>query len=305
MMEYYTLSNGTQMPVMGLGTDDVLYLRKMRSSKNRYIQKILNIYHYRIMKPYLDRQLSQTIAKAIKMGYRLIDTSAAYNNEVAIGRAIKLSGVPREDLFITTRVTNAQQFNGKIRDGFFKSLKKLGLDYVDLYQFHWPVSDLYLDTWREIEKLYEEGYIKAIGVANCHAHHIEEILKICKVAPMVNEVEVHPLFTQKSLKEYCDVHNIRMEAYTPLARNDERLKRNKVLLGLASKYQKTPQQIIIRWHIQNGIVPIPRSTNLNRLHSNIDVFDFHLTKEEISSIDAININSRLRYDPDNCDFTLL
>ena len=239
------------------------------------------------------------------MGYRLIDTSAAYHNENAIGRAIKKSGVPREKLFITTRVTNRQQFENNIRDGFFKSLKNLGLDYVDLYQFHWPVPEHYLDTWREIESLYNEGYIKAIGVANCHAHHIDEILKICKVAPMVNEVEVHPLFTQKTLKEYCASHNIRMEAYTPLARNDERLRRNKILLGLAKKYNKTIMQIIIRWHIENGIVPIPRSTNIDRLRTNIDVFDFKLTKDEIEAIDSININSRLRYDPDNCDFTIL
>lgn len=305
MMEYYTLSNGTQMPVMGLGTDDVMYLRKLKTSKNRYIRKILSIYHRRILKPILDYQLSNTIAEAIKMGYRLIDTSAAYHNESAIGRAIRISGVPREELFITTRVTNQQQFNSNIRDGFFKSLKNLGVKYVDLYQFHWPVTGHYLDTWREIEKLYEEGYIKAIGVANCHIHHIEEILKICKVAPMVNEVEVHPLFSQKPLKEYCESHNIRMEAYTPLARNDERLKRNKILLSLAEKYKKSPLQIILRWHIENGIVPIPRSTNSKRLQSNIDVFDFKLTKDEVQLIDSININSRLRYDPDNCDFTIL
>ena len=304
-MEFYQLSNGTQMPVMGLGTDDVFYLRKLHKSNNRFINKILSIYHRRILKPYLDRKLSNTIAEAIRMGYRLIDTSAAYHNENAIGRAIKKSGVPREKLFITTRVTNRQQFENNIRDGFFKSLKNLGLAYVDLYQFHWPVPEHYLDTWREIENLYNEGYIKAIGVANCHAHHIDEILKICKVAPMVNEVEVHPLFTQKTLKEYCASHNIRMEAYTPLARNDERLRRNKILLGLAKKYNKTIMQIIIRWHIENGIVPIPRSTNIDRLRTNIDVFDFKLTKDEIEAIDSININSRLRYDPDNCDFTIL
>lgn len=304
-MEYYTLSNGTQMPVMGLGTDDVMYLRKLKTSKNRCLRKILSIYHRRILKPILDYQLSNTIAEAIKMGYRLIDTSAAYHNESAIGRAIRISGVSREELFITTRVTNRQQFDSNIREGFFKSLKNLGVKYVDLYQFHWPVTGHYLDTWKEIEKLYEEGYIKAIGVANCHAHHIEEILTVCKVAPMVNEVEVHPLFSQKPLKEYCESHNIRMEAYTPLARNDERLRRNKILLSLAKKYNKSPLQIILRWHIENGIVPIPRSTNINRLHSNIDVFDFKLTKKEVELIDSININSRLRYDPDNCDFTIL
>ena len=304
-MEYYLLSNGVKMPVLGLGTDDVFYLRKIRTSKNRYLRKILDIYHRHVLKPILDYKLSNTIAEAIRMGYRLIDTSAAYNNEKAIGRAIRISGVPREQLFITTRVTNKQQFDDNIRDGLFKSLNKLGLDYVDLYQIHWPVPGHYLNTWSEMEKLYNEGYIKAIGIANCHAHHIDEILKVCKVPPMVNEVEVHPLFSQKPLKQYCDNHNIRMEAYTPLARNDERLRRNKVLLSLAKKYGKTPLQVILRWHIENGIVPIPRSTNKKRLHLNIDVFDFKLTEEEVKLIDEININSRLRYDPDNCDFTIL
>lgn len=293
------------MPVMGLGTDDVFYLRKLRRSKNRYINKIYWVYQYHLLKPILNYQLSNTIAEAIKMGYRLIDTSAAYANEKAIGTAIKKSKVPREQLFITTRVTNRQQFQDNIRDGFFESLKKLGLDYVDLYQFHWPVPDHYLNTWKEIEKLYEEGYIKAIGVANCHQHHIEEILKICKYPPMVNEIEVHPLFSQKPLIQFCKEHNIRVEAYTPLARNEERLRRNRVLHALADKYNKTTIQIILRWHIENGVIPIPRSTNIQRLKQNIDVFDFSLTPEEVESIDKININSRLRYDPDNCDFTLL
>lgn len=305
MMEYYTLSNGVKMPVMGLGTDDVFYLRKLRTSSNRYINRLLSAYQRRILKPRLERQLSETIADAIRMGYRLIDTSAAYHNEGAIGRAIRISGVPRKEMFITTRATNDQQFKGTVREGFFKSLKALGLEYVDLYQIHWPVPDHYLDTWKEMERLYEEGYVKVIGVANCHEHHIEEILKVCKVPPMINEVEVHPLFSQKKLKKYCESKNIRMEAYTPLARNDERLRRNRTLLALAEKYNKTPLQIILRWHIENGIVPIPRSTNENRLRQNIDVFDFSLTPNEVESIDKININSRLRYDPDNCDFTLL
>lgn len=293
------------MPVMGLGTDDVFYLKKLRTSSNRYLNRFLSAYQRRIIKPRLERQLSDTIAEAIRMGYRLIDTSAAYHNEGAIGRAIRISGIPRKEMFITTRATNEQQFKGTVRDGFFNSLKNLGLEYVDLYQIHWPVPDHYLDTWKEMERLYEEGYVKVIGVANCHEHHIEEILKNCTIPPMVNEVEVHPLFSQKSLKAYCDSKNIRMEAYTPLARNDERLRRNRTLLSLAEKYNKTPLQIILRWHIENGIIPIPRSTNENRLRQNINIFDFKLTPDEVESIDRININSRLRYDPDNCDFTLL
>lgn len=304
-MESYKLSNGYKMPVLGLGTDDVFYLRKLRRSRNKYINYLLWMYQSHILKPILDYKLSNVICEALKMGYRMIDTSAAYNNEKAIGRAIKKSRIPREDLFVTTRVTNQQQYDRSVRVGFFKSLKALGLDYVDLYQFHWPVPNYFLDTWKEIEQLYKEGYIKAIGIANCHQHHIEEILKVCEIPPMVNEIEVHPLFSQKPLIEYCKSHNIRVEAYTPLARNDERLRRNRVLLQLSEKYNKTPLQIILRWHIENGVIPIPRSTNINRLKQNLSVFDFHLTEEEVKMVDGININSRLRYDPDNCDYTIL
>ena len=304
-MEYWQLSNGNRMPKIGLGTDDVLFVRKLRTSDNRYIRKILSIYHHRLLKPFLNYQLSNSIAAAFRMGYRLIDTSAAYSNEAAIGRAIKVSGIDRKDIFVTTRVTNQQQFAHRVREAFFQSLEKLGLDYVDLYMFHWPVTGYFLDTWKEMERLYDEGLVKNLGFANCHQHHIEDILKICKVKPVVNQFEIHPLFTQKPLIEYCKSHGIQVEAYSPIAQNNDRLRRNRTLHSLADKYNKTTMQIILRWHIENGVIPIPRSTNLQRLKQNIDVFDFSLTPEEVVSIDNININSRLRYDPDNCDFTLL
>ncbi len=304
-MEYIQLSNGNRMPKIGLGTDDVLFVRKLKSSENRYIRKLLDVYHHRLLKPYLNHQLSNSIADAIKMGYRLIDTSAAYSNEEAIGRAIRISGVDRKQIFVTTRVTNGQQYARQVREAFFKSLETLRLDYIDLYMFHWPVTDLFLDTWKEMEKLYEEGYVRNLGFANCHQHHIEDILKICKVRPVVNQFEVHPLFTQKPLIDYCKSQGIQVEAYSPIAQNNDRLRRNRVLHALADKYHKTTMQIILRWHIENGVIPIPRSTNIQRLKQNIDVFDFSLTPDEVKSIDKININSRLRYDPDNCDFTLL
>lgn len=304
-MQYIDLSNGNKMPAIGLGTDDVLFVRKLRQSNNPIMRKVLNRYHNQILRPILNRQLSNSIASAIRMGYRLIDTSAAYRNEEQIGHAIKASGVRREELFITTRVTNTQQYNHSVRESFFNSLKKLGLDYVDLYMIHWPVPDHYLDTWREMEKLYNEGYIKNLGVANCHQHHLEEIFRICEIRPVVDQFEIHPLFSQKPLIEFCRSNGIQVEAYSPLAQNNDRLRRNRIINGLAQKYGKTLQQIILRWHIENGVIPIPRSTNKDRLALNLDVFDFSLTVDEVKSIDSININSRLRYDPDNCDFTLL
>ena len=267
-MEYITLLNGNKMPSIGLGTDDVLFVRRLWKSDNRFLQKILNIYHYRILKPYLDNQLSNSIAEAIKMGYRLIDTSSAYRNERAIGRAIRKSRVKREDLFVTTRVTNKQQYSKKVREAFFESLEKLGLEYVDLYMIHWPVTDYYLDTWREMEKLYEEGFVKNLGCANCHEHHLEEIFKICKIAPVVNQFEIHPLFSQKNLIGYCKSKGIQPEAYSPIAQNNDRLRGNRVLTEIANKYGKSIFQVMLRWHIENGVIPIPRSTNSKRMHDN-------------------------------------
>lgn len=306
-MEDYTflLSNGNRIPVMGLGTDDVFFINPPQTVSNPYLNRFLQAYNYRILKPRLDNQMAYKFAKAIKAGYRLIDTSAAYNNEQSIGKAIKLSGIAREKLFITTRCTNKMQYEGKVREGFLRSLEKFKLDYLDLYMFHWPVPGHYLDTWRVMEELYEEGLVKNLGVANCHKHHIEEILNICKIRPALNQVEVHPLFTQKPLIEYCKSEGIQVEAYSPLAQNDGRLRRNRILEEISKKYKKTKVQVIIRWHIDNGVIPVPRSMNVERMISNFDVFDFCLTPDEVERIDGININSRLRYDPDNCDFTLL
>ena len=305
MMEYFKLSNGNSIPVMGLGTDDVLFINKPKRFNNRFIDRVSVAYNNRVKKPYLDYCMSLKFTKAIQSGYRLIDTSAAYFNEESIGAAIKRSGIPRGDMFVTTRCTNKMQFENHVRDGFMASLKRFGLDYIDLYMFHWPVTGHFLDTWRIMEGLYDEGLVKNLGFANCHQHHIEAILDICRVKPVLNQIEIHPLFSQKPLINYCKTVGIQVEAYTPLAKNDDRLKNNRILNSLANKYNKSRTQIIIRWHIDNGVIPVPRSMNLERMIQNINVFDFKLLPEEIEAIDRININSRLRYDPDNCDFTML
>lgn len=302
---YCLLSNGNKMPKIGLGTDDVFFVNPPRTSSNKLLRKILSIYNYRVKKPLLDKEMSNKFIEAFNSGYRLIDTSAAYNNEYSIGRAVRECNVKREDIFLTTRCTNKAQYEGTVCEEFMQSLKKMGVEYIDLYMFHWPVTNYYLDTWRVMEQLYEEGYVRNLGFANCHKHHIEEILKICKVRPVLNQIEIHPLFTQKPLIEYCKSEGIQVEAYSPLAKNDDRLRRNRVIGKLADKYNKSRTQIIIRWHIENGVIPVPRSMNTNRMIHNLEVFDFCLTPDEIAAIDAININSRLRYDPDNCDFTLL
>lgn len=305
MMEYVKLANGVEMPRLGLGTDDIKYLWNVPASKNRYINKCLKYYKKYYWTNARENEYVDILCFAFSQGYRLIDTSISYHNEHIIGRAIKESGIPRKEFFVTTRIGNYQQYNHSVRQSFMDSLAQLGVDYVDLLQFHWPVPELYLSTWKEMEAFYTDGLTRVIGTANCHAHHLEKIMDVCKVVPMVNEIEVHPLFTQKHLLNFCKENGIQVEAYTPLARNDNRMLRNRAIQSMMQKYGKSFQQIVLRWHIQNDVIPIPRSTNKSRIKDNINVFDFHLTDEEMASIDAININSRLRFDPDNCDFTQL
>lgn len=294
------------IPQIGIGPGSIRH-GESRMPFNRYYiwGKVLN----RICDKYFlykkERHYLQSMTNAFRVGFRLLDYSSAYGDGVLLGEAIRKSGVPREKLFITTRVSNNAQRNHTVREEFFKCLKGMGINYVDLLQFHWPVTDLYLDTWREMEKLKDEGLVRHLGVANCHQHHLEEIFKICKYRPEVGQFEIHPLFTQKPLIQYYKDNGIIVEAYTPVARYDDRLVRLPLLKRLENKYNKTFVQIILRWHIQNGCIPIVRSLNPKHQEENFNIFDFELSDEDMAAIDAININSRLRYDPDNCDFSIL
>ena len=305
MSNDFALSDGTKLLQIGFGPGGAGYSAKMKVQHSGlwyYFDKAINKF---IKRPLVNRQYIKSVANALKIGYRLLDYSAAYGNGKLIGKAIKKSGVKREDLFITTRVSNHAQREHCVKEEFLKCIKNMGLDYVDLLQFHWPVTDLYLDTWREMEKLYEEGYVKHLGVANCHQHHLEEIFNICKHRPEIGQFEIHPLFTQKPLIEYYKREGIVVEAYTPIARYDDRLVRLPLLKRLEKKYNKNFIQIILRWHIQNGVIPLVRALNPKHQKSNFDIFDFELDAEDMVAIDAININSRLRYAPDNCDFSIL
>lgn len=290
---------------IGFGPGGVGYSSKMqkrRKGLGTYFVKAINKFVYR---PIQRIKYVNSVANALKIGFRLLDYSSAYGDGKLIGKAIKKSKINREELFITTRVSNYAQREKKVREEFLSFLHNAGLDYVDLLQFHWPVTDLYLDTWREMEKLKEEGLVKHLGVANCHQHHLEEIFKMCKYRPEIGQFEIHPLFTQKPLIQYYKNNNIIIEAYTPIARYDDRLVRLPLLKNLEKKYGKTFVQIILRWHIQNGVIPLVRSLSRKHQKENFDIFDFKLSEEDMKLIDNININSRLRYDPDNCDFSIL
>ena len=299
------LSNGVKIPAIGNGPAAVGYTPKLQKQYSGIKGFANRAYRRFISRPILERNYIDAVANSFKIGFTLLDNSAAYRNEEYIYRAIQKSGINRKDLFITTRCSNQAQFRSTVRDEFFNSLKALHTDYVDLYQFHWPVTNHYVDTWNEIIKLYKEGYCRSIGVANCHQHHIETLIKSSNFVPHINQFEVHPLFTQKTLIDFCNSKNIQVEAYTAIARFDDRLMRLPLLKNIANQYNKTVVQVILRWHIQNGVIPLVRSLNPTRQLENISIFDFELTKEEIDAIDSININARVRYDPDNCDFTIL
>lgn len=292
------------IPPIGFGPGIAGYNPKLREHHkgiSRYIFDIIRSIDRRIK----SQKYVEAVSHALQLGFRLIDYSSAYGDGCLLNKAIIKSGVRRENLFITTRVSNRAQIDRTVREQFMSFLKNMNLEYVDLLQFHWPVTGYYLDTWREMEKLYEEGYVKHLGVANCHQHHLEEIFKICNYRPEIGQFEIHPLFTQKNLIQYYKDNDILVEAYTPIARYDERLVRLPLLKQLEAKYNKTFVQIILRWHIQNGIIPLVRSLSKEHQKENFDIFDFELTTEDMVAIDSININSRLRYDPDNCDFNIL
>lgn len=305
-MEYFNLSDGEKLPVIGLGPG--AFLRKgafyKHLSKNKpiwFYQKVINKIHY----AYHERIFENTIARGINLGYLLIDNSAAYGTSSFIRKAIEKSNRSREQVYLTTRASNNAQLHHSVREEFFNTLKSFNTKYVDLLQFHWPVTGVFIDTWKELIKLRDEGYTKTIGVANCNIHHLDELYKATGVMPTVAQFEVHPLFTQKPLLNYCKEHDIQVEAYTPIARADDRLVRLPMMKKISEKYNKSVVQIVIRWHIQQGRIPIIGARHELNQRNDIDVFDFNLTEEELRQIDSVNINSRLRFDPDNCDFSIL
>lgn len=241
-----------------------------------------------------------SVKAALKSGYRAIDTAAAYGNEESVGKAIKESGIARDELFITSKVWNKDQGYESTLAAFEETMKKLDLDVLDLYLIHWPVAGKYKDTWRAMEKLYKDGRIRAIGVSNFQTHHLDDLLADAEVVPAVNQVEFHPLLTQSELLAYSEEKGIQLEAWSPLARG--KLFDNEVIKEIADKYGKEPAQVILRWVLDKGVVVITRSVKEKRIASNAEIFDFKLTVEEIDRISALNKNERTGPDPDNFDF---
>lgn len=297
-MEYLKLNDNIEVPVLCFGPG---MMSRGASHPNSIIEKI----NKRLNDVGRSQKYVIACKNAFIAGSRFIDYSATYGREDLVAIGMKKAGINRKDCILTTRVSNKSQFNGNIREVVLKSIERFNTDYIDILMFHWPVTDLYIETWKEMIKMKEEGICRSIGVANCHQHHIETLINETGVLPSINQVEVHPLFSQKPLLQYCKDKGIIVEAYTPLARMDERLTRLPLLKAIAQKHNKTISQVILRWHIQNGVIPVFRSLNATRQKENMNIFDFILSKEDMDAIDSININSRLRYDPDNCDFSIL
>ncbi|WNQ12480.1 aldo/keto reductase [Paenibacillus aurantius] len=245
-------------------------------------------------------EVIDSVKHALKAGYRSIDTAAVYGNEEGVGQAIRESGVAREELFVTTKVWNSEQGYESTLKAFEESRSKLGLDYIDLYLIHWPVKGKYKETWKAMEQLYKEKKVRAIGVSNFHVHHLEDLLADCEVTPAVDQVELHPLLSQRELRQFCRDKGIQIEAWSPLMQGKKF--DHPDLVEIAGKYGKSVAQIILRWDIQNGIVTIPKSVTESRINENADIFNFELTQEDIAKIDALNENQRFGADPDNFNF---
>ncbi|MGP0943124.1 2,5-didehydrogluconate reductase DkgA [Serratia sp. CY74737] len=243
-------------------------------------------------------ETTRAVSKALEISYRSIDTAAIYKNEEGVGAALQSSALPRSDLFITTKLWNDDQ--GDPLAALETSLEKLKLDYVDLYLIHWPrpQQDQYVSAWRELIKLREQGLVKSIGVCNFHTPHLQRLLDETNVAPVVNQIELHPLLQQRQLRAWNATHHIATESWSPLAQGGEGVFDQPLIKALAEKYEKTPAQIVVRWHLDSGLIVIPKSVTPSRIRENFEVFDFKLDKDELGEIAKLDVGNRLGPDPD-------
>ncbi len=273
-MDFRKLNNGVEIPALGLG------VFRMEDEKEAY----------------------SSVRKAIDLGYRHIDTAMVYENEEPVGRAIRESGVNREELFVTTKLWNDDIKNNNAQKAFETSLRKLGLDYVDLYLVHWPIKDKYVSVWAEMEKIYQSGKARAVGVSNYLSHHLQGIIDMKSLMPAVNQIELHPYLSQEPLVEFCTQYDINIESWSPLCANKNNLLQEQSLKDIGDKFSKSAAQVILRWNIQRGLIVIPKSSHPKRQAENLNVFDFELTVEDMQKIDQLNKDMRVGSHPDDVGF---
>jgi diketogulonate reductase-like aldo/keto reductase len=270
MMQNITLNNGVQMPILGFGVYQITDASECESA----------------------------VLDAIETGYRSIDTAAAYQNEEAVGRAIRRSGVRREELFITTKLWVQDKGYEDTKKAFERSLQKLGLDYLDLYLIHQPYGDLY-GEWRAMEELYEAGKVKAIGVSNFHPDRVMDLIIHNKVVPAINQIETHPFHQQVETQNFLQENGVQIESWGPFAEGRNHIFENKLLLSIGKKYNKSVAQVILRWLIQRGVVAIPKSVRKERIAENFNIFDFELTEQDMNEIKDLDTKESLFFDHRN------
>jgi diketogulonate reductase-like aldo/keto reductase len=270
-----TLNNGVQIPQIGLG----------------------------VWQAEEGAEVERAVSAALEVGYRLIDTAAIYGNEAGVGKAIKASGIPREEIFITTKLWNAHHaFDDALR-AFDESMAKLDCGYVDMYLIHWPLprEGKFTEAWKAMEQLYRSQRVRAIGVSNFKPHHLDVLLQETETVPVVNQIELHPMLQQAETRAYCSERKIVVESYSPLMRGGDALE-HPVIATLAKNHGKTPAQIILRWHVQNNLIVIPKSVNPNRIQENFVLFDFELSEQDMQAISGMDQGQRIGADPDTAHF---
>ena len=305
-MQYRILSNGYKIPNICFGTDIVDYkvtFTERAKQKTKFALK--SVLRKDTRKYKKDTGIINCTFHSMENGCNFFDTSRAYDGAECMLRE-GLKGKKRESYYICTKLNNRAQLQEIPAKIVLKeSMKQLGVNYIDLYLLHWPVEGKYLGYWKQLEEIYKSGLVRAIGVSNCKIHHLEEIKKVAEIMPMVDEVELHPLLSEMDFRNYCKDNNIQIKAYTSTARLDFRLKASKRMEQVCKETGKSLSQVILRWHIQNGIIPIFNTSTLQHFKDNMNVFDFVLSDTQMKIIDSMNINSRTRYDSDNCEWDRL
>ncbi|MCU1477886.1 MAG: aldo/keto reductase [Subtercola sp.] len=245
----------------------------------------------------------RVVEDALAVGYRHIDTATGYNNETEVGAAIRASGIPRDEIFLTTKLRNDHHKAGDVEGSFARSLDMLGVDYLDLYLIHWPLParDLYLDTWRTFETFANDGRARAIGVSNFLIPHLERLIEHADIVPAVNQVELHPIFQQRELRSFQATHGIKTEAWGPLGQGKYDLFGMAPIQAAAAAHSVQPAQVVLRWHLQTGNIVIPKSNSRDRMAQNFDVFGFELSADEMAAIDALDENRRVGGNPAEVD----